>query len=383
MNRDLKIALVQDALPFIGGAEKLLEAVLEMFPEAPIFTLFYNPEAFKGSIIRRHSVQPSFINRLPGARRGYRNYLPLFPLAIEQFDLSSFDVILSFSYAAAHGVLAVPGQRHISFTYTPLRQAWHQYHQFVDGRGLKFGFTSWPKRVMLHYLRLWDLAASQRVDQFAAVSHWVAGLIWRAYRRSAQVIYPPVDVQNFQPLEPRDNYYICVSRLARRKKLELLVAAFTRLGLPFILVGEGPEDKRLRRLAGPNIRIPGWQPDRIVQQLLGRARAFVHVAEEEFGIAMVEAQAAGCPVIAYGKGGAAETVVDGQTGLLFNEQSVESVMSAVEKFEFGALKFDVSDLRRNAERFNKKRFQQETLRLVMGEVSVFENQEFAYSRNML
>lgn len=383
MNRNLKIALVQDALPFIGGAEKLLEAVLEIFPEAPIFTLIYNPKAFKGSTIGRHSVQASFINGLPGAKRGYRNYLPLFPLAIEQFDLSSFDVILSFSYAAAHGVLAVPGQRHISFKYTPLRQAWHQYQQFVNRRGSRFGFASWPERIILHYLRLWDLAAAQRVDQFAAVSNWVAGLIWQSYRRSAQVIYPPVSVQNFQPLEPRDNYYICVSRLARRKKLDLIVAAFTRLGLPLVVIGEGPEAKRLKSMAGPNIRIAGWQPDEIVQQLLGRARAFVHVAEEEFGIAMVEAQAAGCPVIAYGKGGAAETVVDGETGLLFQEQSIGSVMGTVEKFESGESKFEVSELRRNAERFNKQRFQQETMELVMGETSVFQNQEFAYSRNMI
>lgn len=383
MNRKSKIALVHDALPFMGGAEKLLEAVLEIFPEAPIFTLIYNPEAFKGSIISRRAVQPSFINGLPGAKRGYRNYLPLFPLAIEQFDLSSFDVIVSFSYAAAHGVLAVPGQRHISFKYTPLRPAWHQYQQFVDRGGFTSRFTSWPKRIILHYLRLWDSAAAQRVDQFAAVSHWVAGLIWRAYRRSAHVIYPPVDVQNFEPLEPRENYYICVSRLVGRKKLDLLVAAFTRLGLPLILIGEGPEAKRLRRIAGPNIRIPGWQPAEIMQQLLGRAKAFVHVAEEEFGIAMVEAQAAGCPVIAFGKGGAAETVVDGETGLLFEQQSVESVMSAVEKYERGVLRCDVTDLRRHAARFNKQRFQQETMELVRRETSVFQNQEFAYSQDLI
>jgi glycosyltransferase involved in cell wall biosynthesis len=297
------IALVQDALPFMGGAERVLETTLEVYPSSPVYTLVYNPQAFTGTALARSEIHTSFINRLPLARRKYRSYLPLMPLAIEQFDLGGYDIVLSFNYAVAHGVLIRPGQMHLSFTHTPLRQAWHFYHQFLQSAGLEAGPKSWAARVLLHYLRLWDQAAAARVDQFIVPSRWVARAVRRAYNRSAEILYPPVEVDRYCPLSPRAQTYIVVSRLVPHKKVGLIVEAFSRLGLPLVIVGDGPEQESLRSRSAANIRFLGRQPQQALQELLGRAKAFVHMAEEDFGIAPVEAQAAGCPVIAYGRGG--------------------------------------------------------------------------------
>jgi glycosyltransferase involved in cell wall biosynthesis len=230
---------------------------------------------------------------------------------------------------------------------------------------------SFPVKALLHYLRLWDWAASDRVDTYAAIAACVARRIWRAYRRAARVIYPPVEIERFSPLEPGEDYYIVLSRLEGHKRVALVVEAFARLGLPLLVIGEGREHARLARLATPNVRLLGWQPDRVVRQLLGRARALVHGAEEDFGIALVEAQAAGCPVIAYAGGGALETVLPGRTGFLFPEQTVESLAAAIEAFEREKCPFDPADLRANAARFSKARFQRELARLVCDEWQVF------------
>jgi glycosyltransferase involved in cell wall biosynthesis len=340
-----------------------------------VYTLVYNRRRFEGTHLARRQVIPSFIDCLPWARKLHRSYLPLYPLAIEQFDLRAYDVILSSSYAVAHGVMVRPEQLHISLMHTPLRYAWHQYHTSFRESGIK----SWPARVLLHYLRLWDTAAANRVDQFVAVSQWVAGLIWRAYRRPAQVIYPPVDVERFKPLTPKGDYYLTVSRLAQHKRVDLIVQAFSRMGLPLIVVGEGAEHRRLSQMAAPNVKLVGWQPGERVQELMGRAKALVHAAEEEFGIALVEAQAAGCPVIAYGRGGAAETVLEGTTGLLFNEQTVESLMEAVLSYQAGGLQASPDELRWNVQRFRKERFQKELQDLIAENRSSFQYRELAYS----
>ena len=378
MNAGPRVALVQDALPYMGGAERVLEAVLEIFPDAPIFTLVFNRRRFKGTVFENHPVYSSFIDRLPWSNRHYRNYLPLFPLAIEQIDLRGFDVILSFSYAVAHGVLTRPDQVHISFTYTPLRQAWTNYHGFLKHAGLDRGPKSWTARLLLHYLRLWDFSAASRVDHLVAISQWVSGLIRKAYRRSSSVIYPPVDLDKFQPGWPRENYYIAVSRLASHKRVDLIVEAFSKLGLPLIVVGDGPEYEHLARLAKPNVRLLGWQSDRQIRGLLGKAKAFVHAAEEDFGIAIVEAQAAGCPAIAYGGGGALETVISGSTGVFFPQQTVESLVESVERFESSETIFDTSDLRWNAGRFSKKRFQHEVIDLVSRTWGPLQNRDHKY-----
>ncbi len=364
MSRFPRVAFVQDALPFYGGAERLLEAALEAFPDAPIFTLIYNPEAFKERRIGQGKVIPSFIDRLPASHKKHRSYIPLYPLAIEQFDLSAYDVIVSFSYAVAHGVLPQPDQLHLSFIYTPLRYAWHYYHQFIQTSGLKSGLKSWPVKIMLHYLRLWDLEASRRVDQFVAISQWVSRCIWRAYRRPSRLIYPPVDVERFHPGWPRGDTYTTISRLEPYKNVSVIVEAFSKLGLPLVIIGEGSQEKALRAKAGPNITFLGTQPDRVVEDVLASAKCLVHAAEEDFGIALVEAQAAGCPVITYAKGGALELVVAGETGLFYEDLKPESLIAVVEAFEGQRGFFDTKTLIKNASRFGKDRFQTEFTSLV-------------------
>jgi glycosyltransferase involved in cell wall biosynthesis len=237
-----------------------LETTLEVYPTAPVYALVYNPRAFAGTTISQREIHTSFINRLPWAQRKYRSYLPLMPLAIEQFDLNRYDIILSFNYAVAHGVLVRPGQLHLSWTHTPLRQAWHSYHQFLKSARLEAGPRSWAARIFLHYLRLWDLAAATRVDLFIVPSRWVAQAVRRAYNRTAEIIYPPVEVDQFCPLSPRGETYIAVSRLVPHKKVDLIVEAFSRLGYPLVIVGDGPEQDKLLRRAGPNVRFLGRQP---------------------------------------------------------------------------------------------------------------------------
>lgn len=375
MEADLRVALVQDALPFVGGAERVLEAVLEIFPNAPIYTLVFNSKAFEHTIFATKNIRTSFIDRLPGAHSHHRRYLPLFPMAIEQFDLREYDVILSFSYAVAHGVVPRPDQLHISLIYTPLRYAWHFHHQYLHENGSSARSGSWTIRFLLHYLRLWDWAAAERVDRFVAISQWIKRCIWRAYRRSARVIYPPVNLKLFRPLHPREDFYITVSRLAPHKKVDLIVKSFSRIGLPLVIVGDGREFNKLKREAASNIKFMGRLPDRDVQELLGKAKGFVHAAEEDFGITLVEAQAAGCPVITLGKGGALETVIPNKTGLFFHEQNTENLIDGIKRFEAMRPHINISDLRDNAARFSKQRFQSEFVDLVTSEWRSFTVRE--------
>ncbi len=349
-----EIAFVVDALAGTGGAEKVLMAALEVFPGAPVYALVYNPGPFAQTPIACSPVTTSFINRLPLSRQHYRSYLPLMPRAVESFDLGRYERIVSLSYAAAHGVRTAPGQLHLSYTHTPMRYAWRS----VPLRGA-LSHWQWLADRIFKSFRQWDARAVSRVDRMGAISNYIAGWIQFAYRRDAAVIYPPVDVERFQPLSPRGDYYVTVSRLVAHKRLDLVVEAFTSLKLPLVIVGEGPEMANLRKIAGPNITFAGYQGDTEVARLLGRARAFVYASEEDFGIAIVEAQAAGCPVIAFGRGGAAETVCEGITGLLFREQSAGSLLDAVENFERQAHSFDEREMVMNARRFNKERFKNE------------------------
>ena len=347
-----KIAVVFDALSVYSGAERVLEAVLELYPDAPIYTLVHNPAAFTNTSLAHHKVYTSWIQDVPGSAVNYRNYLPIMPLTIEQFDLRGYDLILSFSYAVAHGVLSRPDQLHINYTFAPLRYAWQNAHEYFQ-----HGLLSPLSKLILHYFRLWDQSAASRVDHWIAISKWTATCIWRAYRRESEIIYPPVQIDRFKPLSPRGDYYLAFSRLVRHKRLEIIVDAFSRLGLPLVVIGEGPERKRLEALAAPNVKLLGWQSDQASAELVGRARALVHAAEEDFGLVMAEAQAAGCPVIAYRSGSAPEIILDGQTGLLFPDQTVESLVAAVQRFERESELFDRGKAIKNAHRFSKDRFQ--------------------------
>lgn len=364
MIQNQRVALVVDALPFQGGAEKVLESALELFPRAPIYTHIYNKRAFQGTIIEKQPVKLSFIDRLPFSHRHHRSYLPFYPLATEQFDLSSYDVILSFSYAVAHGILAHPEQLHVAYKFTVMRHAWHGYHDYLMNRRSKSAVSGWVARIILHYFRIWDAASASRVDQFLAASCWVARSIRQVYRREAQVVYPPVDVENFRPYPPRANYYLAVSRLEPHKRVDVLIDAFRRLGHPLLIVGDGSLRKRLERAAAPNVRLLGRVSQSELRKYLGRAKAFVHAAVEDFGISAVEAQAAGCPVIAYDKGGLKETILDGETGLFYKEQCADSLMQTVSNFERGCHRFNEASIRENALRFNRDIFMREYLSAV-------------------
>lgn len=351
MKSNPRIAFIVDALPALGGGEKTLFAALEVFPQADIFTLVYNRNAFVNTPIAKKEIVTSYLDKLPYAHTRHRLLLPLMPSAIERFDLCGYDVVLSFSYAVAHGVRVHKGARHIAYTYTPMRYAWSDLN--IDG-------THSHKNPMLNLVmerfRTWDKAAAARVQEFVAISHGIAGRIRSAYQREARVIYPPVETERFSPNGQRGNYFVTLSRLVPHKRIDLAIEAFARLGLPLKVIGDGPQRKKLQKQATPNIEFLGYQSEEAVARLLGCARGFVCAAEEDFGIAIVEAQAAGCPVIAYKGGGALETVIDGVTGLFFAEQSSASLIEAVRRFEDLANSFRCHDMLDNAQRFSKARF---------------------------
>ncbi|HLF73761.1 MAG TPA: glycosyltransferase [Anaerolineales bacterium] len=354
-----RIAFVIDALPALGGGEKVLFTALEAYPDADIFTLVYNRDAFAGTPLANRQVRTSFLDGLPFAHKRHRLFLPLMPSAVERFDLRDYELIVSFSYAVAHGAHSYNGARHLSYTYTPMRYAWTDIN--IDGT--RTGKNPILDRYLQSF-RDWDRRAAARVHQFASISEAVSRRIRRAYEREAPVIYPPVEVARFRPDAQREEYYITVSRLVAHKRIDLLVRAFSKLTLPLIVVGDGPEMPRLRKIAAGNIHLLGYQSDEKVAELLGRARGFVCAAEEDFGIAIVEAQAAGGPVLAYASGGALETVRDGVTGLFFPEQSESSLIAGVKEFERRRSCFRTEDLLLNARNFSKPRFLQEFRKFV-------------------
>lgn len=347
-----RIAFVLDALPAVGGGEKTLFAALEVFPQADIFALIYNKVAFAGTPIANKKIITSILDRLPLANSHYRLFLPLMPTAIERFDFYPYDIVVAFSYAVAHGVRVKGPARHLCYMYTPMRYAWSAVN--LDG-------TRSPKTMALSLamqrFREWDRSAAARVQGFAAISHEVVKRIRSAYQQEARVIYPPVEVDRFSVHRSRQEYFVTLSRLVPHKRIDIIIEAFSRLRLPLKIIGDGPQRRKLQRQATPNIEFLGFQSEEAVTELLGKARAFVCAAEEDFGIAIVEAQAAGCPVIVYGGGGALETVIEGETGLFFPEQSVESVIQAVRQFEETAQCFRAEAIVENAQRFGKGRFQ--------------------------
>jgi len=350
-----KMAFVVDALPGLGGSERVLMAALDRFPSAPVYTLIYNRASFEGTPLAGRDVRVSWVERLPAASAHYRSYLPILPLAIRHLDLRAYEVVVSFHYAVAHGIQPRPGQTHFSYVYTPLRYAWRAEDPHLP----RFGPARWAAAAVFGGIRGWDRRVARCVQSYAAVSSWAAGNVWRAFGRTAQVIYPPVEVERFDPLGERKGYFLTVSRLVAHKRVDLVVDAFSRLGLPLLVVGEGPQRAALEHAAAANVRFLGHRSDAEVAELMGHARAFVHAGEEDFGIALVEAQASGCPVIAFGGGAASETITDGVHGLLFSEQSTDSLVEAVARFERAGRRFNPRELAGNAARFCTKRFQEE------------------------
>ncbi|MFL5401922.1 MAG: glycosyltransferase family 4 protein [Gemmatimonadales bacterium] len=360
----MKIAIVHDWLVTYAGAERVLEQMLEVYPDSDLYSLIDFLPREERAFLGGRPVQTSFLQRMPGVRKHYRSYLPLMPLAIEQFDLSAYDLVISSSYAVAKGVLTGPDQLHICMCYSPMRYAWDLQHQYLRETGLDRGLRSMIARWLLHYMRNWDARTGDGVDEFIAISGFVARRIRKVYRREATVIYPPVDVCGFTPGPSRESFYVTASRLVPYKRIDLLVEAFT--GMPdrtLVVIGEGPEMRRIRSKAGGNVTLMGAQPLPVLRDQLQRARAFVFAAEEDFGIAPLEAQACGTPVIAFGKGGSLETIRGLEqpqpTGVFFAEQTVAAVQSAVERFEAQQEHISPAVCRENAARFGIERFRRE------------------------
>jgi glycosyltransferase involved in cell wall biosynthesis len=336
----LKYALVHEWLTpqATGGSELVVQEMLKHI-DADVYALIdfesTNPESY----LFKRTIGTTFLQHFPFARRGVQKYLPLLPLAIEQLDLRGYDVILSSSHAVAKGVLTGSNQLHVCYCHAPMRYAWDMTFDYLQNSSAGQGVPGWFTRYLLHRLRQWDVLSANRVDYFIANSHHTARRIWRCYRRSAEVIYPPVNTDRFRFQAHKQDFYVTVSRLVSYKKISLIVKAFNQLGKPLVVIGGGPELKRMQQLAQPNVQILGWQPDAVVEQYMAQAKAFVYAAFEDFGIAPVEAQACGTPVIAYGLGGTLETVRDVKqygemgTGLLFYEQTEAAIVDAVNAFE--------------------------------------------------
>lgn len=375
----MRIAIVHDWLTTYAGAERVLEQLLRLYPEADLFSVCdFVPESDR-HFLQGRTPTTSFIQKLPGARQRYRNYLPLMPMAIEQLDVSGYDIVISSSHAVAKGVLTGPDQLHVSYVHTPIRYAWDLQHQYLRESGLDRGMKGWLARLLLHRIRLWDARTANGVDAFVANSRFIGRRIWKVYRRATDVVYPPVDVETFTLGEHKENFYLTASRLVPYKRVDLIVAAFARTPERRLLViGDGPDRTKIERAAmgHPNIELLGYQSSAVLIDHMRRAKAFVFAAEEDFGITPVEAQACGTPVIAYGRGGSLETVRglggDRPTGVFFESQSVEAIVQAVKRFEQSVSSFDPLYCRDNALRFSAERFRSDFAVLVDREWAAFE-----------
>ena len=362
----MRVAVVHEWFTALAGSERVVEQICDLFPQADLYTVFADPKSVASADwLRSRRIQTSFIQRLPRAAKSYRSYLPLMPLAVEQFDLSSYDLIISSSHAVAKGVLTGPDQLHISYVHSPIRYAWDLQHQYLRESGLDHGLKGWLAKWLLHRIRLWDYRTAAGVDHFVANSRFIGRRIQKVYGRKSNVIYPPVDVAAFDFCEHKQDYYLTASRLVPYKRMDLIVQAFALMpDKKLVVIGDGPDMPKLQAAAGPNVTLLGYQPFAELKRHMQQAKAFVFAAEEDFGITPVEAQACGTPVIAYGKGGALETVVSSPdaskaTGVFFAEQTVESLMAAVRTFESRAGGFIPSVCRANAERFSIERFRNE------------------------
>lgn len=359
----MKIAMVCDWLVTYAGAERVVTQLLQCFPEADLFAVIdFLEDDVRQSYFLGKKATTTFIQRLPKAKTHYRTYLPLMPLAIEQLDLSAYDLIISSSHAVAKGVITGPDQLHISYVHSPMRYAWDFQHQYLRESGLQSGLKSMMTRYLLHRLRLWDYASAARVDHFIVNSQYIKRRIQKVYRREATVINPPVDIEHFACCKEKENFYLTASRFVPYKRIDLIVKAFAQMpDKRLVVVGDGPDEKKIKPLAHCNTELKGYLEKEALVTLMQQAKAFIFAAEEDFGIVPVEAQACGTPVIAYGRGGACETIVAEKTGLFFEEQTVESVIEAVQRFESMPEKMKAEDCRANALRFSAERFRQEIL----------------------
>ncbi len=374
----MRVAVVHEWMAGSGftGSEHVVEQILNVYPQADVFaTVDFFPEEIRG-FLKGKEVQTSFIQKLPFAKRLYKEYLMLAPLAVEQFDLSAYDVVISSSHAVAKGVLVGPDQLHISYVHSPIRYAWDLQHQYLSEAGLDRGLKGWVTRWMLHRLRIWDVRTANGVDHFIANSHFIARRIRKAYRRESEVIHPPVDVDGFGLREEKEDFYLAASRMVPYKRLDLIAEAFSAMpDKRLVIIGTGPDLEKVRRKAGKNVELLGYQPFEVLRDHMQRARAFVFAAVEDFGIMPVEAQACGTPVIALSKGGALETVcgldAPTPTGVFYGEQTVEALKTAVLQFESQSTRFDARAIRDHALQFGEERFRREFGDFVEAKLAAF------------
>jgi glycosyltransferase involved in cell wall biosynthesis len=352
-----RVAIVHEWLITYAGSEKVLEAMLEVFPDADIFcALDFMPEKFRGKL-KNSKITTSFIQKIPFAKNYHRFLLALMPIAVEQHDLSGYDLVISNSHAVAKGCLTGSEQLHICYCYTPIRYAWDLQFQYLAESNLTWGLRSLIARWTLHKIRIWDTRTPFSVDAFIACSGYIGRRIKKIYRRDSEVIYPNVDVEKFQLGQQDGDFYITSSRIVPYKKIPLIINAFKQMpDKKLIVIGSGPLLDECIATAPSNVQVMGYQPDEVLRDHLMRARAFIFAADEDFGIAPLEAQACGTPVIAFARGGALETVVDGETGIYFYEQTPDAIAKAVGQFEQCRDKFDRNRIRQHADRFSTSRF---------------------------
>jgi glycosyltransferase involved in cell wall biosynthesis len=368
---DLSYALVHEWLTprATGGSELVVREILNCV-DADVYALVDFESTNPDSYLHSRKIGTTFLQHLPGANGKVQNYLPLMPIAIEQLDLRHYDVILSSAHAVAKGVITTPQQLHVCYCHAPMRYAWDLTFDYLHQSQVGHGLPGILTRYLLHQLRQWDVISANRVDYFIANSEFTARRIWRCYRRKADVVYPPVNIDRFSCNSDKDDFYLTVCRLVGYKQVAPIVEAFNQNGKNLVVIGTGTELQKLQQIAKPNVRILGYQSDAVVQDYLSRARAFVYAACEDFGIVLVEAQACGTPVIAYGVGGAAETVLDirthgeNGTGILFATQTPAAIVSAVSVFETYRQQFQSEQIRAHAESFSASVFQSQYLSLL-------------------
>ena len=357
----MKVAIVQEWLVTVGGSDKVVKAILDIFPDADIYTLVAKKEVCDELGIPWEKVHTSFIQKMPLGTKKHRAYLPLFPFAIEQFDLRGYDVVISSSHCVAKGVLTKADQLHICYCHSPIRYCWDMYNEYLEESHLDKGFKSWLVRLMLHPIRQFDAIAGSRVDYYISNSDYVGQRIRKTYRRKATTIHPNIDISNFELCNDKQEYYLASSRLVAYKKIDTIIEAFNQMpDKKLVVIGGGPNLEAYRKLAKDNVTVMGYQPYDVLKDKMQHAKAFVFAADEDFGMIPIEAQSCGTPVIAYGHGGSLETVNGGKTGLFFNEQTPEAIVEAVNKFEsMGSQPFAPADCRQWAEGFSEERFKRE------------------------
>jgi glycosyltransferase involved in cell wall biosynthesis len=353
----MRVVLVHDWLVTYAGAERILEQLVKLYPDADIFSLVDFLPSDRRGFIANKPVKTSFVQKLPFARKHFRLYFALFPLAIQSFDFSSYDLVISVSFSVAKGAMTNPDQLHVCVSCSPVRYAWDLQEQYLREHGFSRGLRAFVMRSVLLFIRTWDVASAAAVDEYVAISRFVGRRIRKYYGRDSTIIFPPVATEQFAFHPQKEDFYLAASRQVPYKRIDLIVETFRTMPLRrLVVIGDGPEHRRIRDLAkgAPNIQVLGHQPFSVLKDYMQRAKAFVFAAREDFGIVVLEAQSCGTPVIAFGQGAARETVKDGKTGVFFSDQTVTSLTGAVERFE--NLRFDPVAARDNAENFSESHF---------------------------